>query len=68
MLLATNDLVAGYVPEVDILDGVTIEVHDGEIVTVVGPNEHRIDRHSRIGWDQVTERASAKRQCGSSGR
>jgi neutral amino acid transport system ATP-binding protein len=37
-LLETEDLVAGYVPEVDILNGVSIEVHDGEIVTVVGPN------------------------------
>ena len=33
-----QDVVAGYVPEVDILNGVTIEVGKGEIVTVVGPN------------------------------
>jgi ABC-type branched-subunit amino acid transport system ATPase component len=37
-LLATEDLVAGYVSEVDILNGVTIEVREGEIVTVIGPN------------------------------
>ena len=30
--------VAGYVPEVDILTGVTLGVREGEIVTVVGPN------------------------------
>jgi neutral amino acid transport system ATP-binding protein len=38
VLLATEDLVAGYVPEVDILNGVSISVHKGEIVTVIGPN------------------------------
>ncbi|MGC1166971.1 MAG: ABC transporter ATP-binding protein [Solirubrobacterales bacterium] len=37
-LLATEDLVAGYVPEVDILNGVSIAVREGEIATVVGPN------------------------------
>jgi neutral amino acid transport system ATP-binding protein len=37
-LLATEDLVAGYVPEVDILNGVSVSVHKGEIVTVIGPN------------------------------
>jgi neutral amino acid transport system ATP-binding protein len=37
-LLATEDLVAGYVSEVDILNGVTMGVREGEIVTVVGPN------------------------------
>jgi neutral amino acid transport system ATP-binding protein len=37
-LLATRDLVAGYVPEVDILNGVSIEVNEREIVTVIGPN------------------------------
>ena len=37
-LLATEDLVAGYVPEVDILRGVDLEVRQGEIVTIVGPN------------------------------
>ncbi len=37
-LLATRDLVAGYVSEVDILNGVSIGVRKGEIVTVIGPN------------------------------
>ena len=37
-LLRTEGLVAGYVPEVDILNGVELELHDGEIVTIVGPN------------------------------
>jgi neutral amino acid transport system ATP-binding protein len=37
-LLVTEDLVAGYVPEVDILNGVSLAVREGEIATVVGPN------------------------------
>jgi ABC-type branched-subunit amino acid transport system ATPase component len=37
-LLETEDLVAGYVPEVDILNGVSVRVNEGEIVTVIGPN------------------------------
>ncbi|MGH2979707.1 MAG: ABC transporter ATP-binding protein [Solirubrobacterales bacterium] len=37
-VLATEGVVAGYVKEVDILNGVSIEVGEGEIVTVVGPN------------------------------
>jgi neutral amino acid transport system ATP-binding protein len=37
-LLYTEEVVAGYVPEVDILSGVSIEVREGEIVTVIGPN------------------------------
>ncbi len=37
-LLLAEDLVAGYVPEVDILAGVSLNVSRGEIVTVVGPN------------------------------
>ncbi len=38
VILATEGLVAGYVPEVDILSGVDLTVRDGEIVTVIGPN------------------------------
>jgi ABC-type branched-subunit amino acid transport system ATPase component len=38
VLLATDGVVAGYVPEVNILNGVSINVREGEIVTVVGPN------------------------------
>jgi neutral amino acid transport system ATP-binding protein len=37
-LLETEGIVAGYVPEVNILNGVSIGVREGEIVTVVGPN------------------------------
>jgi branched-chain amino acid transport system ATP-binding protein len=37
-VLETEDLVAGYVSEVDILNGVSISVRQGEIVSVVGPN------------------------------
>jgi ABC-type branched-subunit amino acid transport system ATPase component len=37
-LLVTEDVVAGYVSEVDVLSGVSIHVHDGEIATVIGPN------------------------------
>jgi branched-chain amino acid transport system ATP-binding protein len=37
-ILRTADLVAGYLTEVDILNGVELDVAEGEIVTVVGPN------------------------------
>jgi ABC-type branched-subunit amino acid transport system ATPase component len=37
-ILEAHDLVAGYVPEVDILHGVDLVVHPGEMVTLVGPN------------------------------
>ena len=37
-ILQTEGLVAGYVPEVDILTDVDVTVSEGEIVTVVGPN------------------------------
>ena len=37
-ILYTEDVVAGYVPGVDILTGVSIKVGEGEIVTIVGPN------------------------------
>jgi neutral amino acid transport system ATP-binding protein len=37
-ILATEGIVAGYVPEVNILSGVSMTVNEGEIVTVVGPN------------------------------
>jgi branched-chain amino acid transport system ATP-binding protein len=38
VVLETSGVVAGYVPEVDILTGVSIEVREGEVVTVIGPN------------------------------
>ena len=37
-MLTVEGLVAGYVPEVDILTDVDVNVNEGEIVTVVGPN------------------------------
>jgi neutral amino acid transport system ATP-binding protein len=37
-VLEAEDVVAGYVSEVDILNGVSMTVRDGEIVTVIGPN------------------------------
>ena len=37
-LLETHEVVAGYLPGVDILTGVDLALHDGEIVGVVGPN------------------------------
>lgn len=36
--LVVRDVVAGYVPELDILRGASLEVRDREIVTVLGPN------------------------------
>jgi neutral amino acid transport system ATP-binding protein len=37
-VLRAEGIVAGYVPEVDILSGVDVAVRNGEIVTIVGPN------------------------------
>ncbi len=37
-VLATEGLVAGYIPGVNILNDVSISVRPGEIVTVIGPN------------------------------
>lgn len=37
-VLRTEGLVAGYLPEVNILNGVSIEVARGEIIAIVGPN------------------------------
>ena len=37
-MLRAEGVVAGYVAEVDILNGVSISVNEGEIVTVIGPN------------------------------
>jgi branched-chain amino acid transport system ATP-binding protein len=38
VLLSAEDLVAGYVPGVDILTGCSLELRAGEIVGVIGPN------------------------------
>lgn len=37
-VLVVDDLVAGYIPEVNILNGCNIEVRAGEFVGVIGPN------------------------------
>jgi len=37
-ILNVHDLVAGYIPEVNILDGCNISVGEGEFVGVIGPN------------------------------
>jgi neutral amino acid transport system ATP-binding protein len=36
--LRVQALAAGYVPEVNILDGLDVKVEEGEVVTIVGPN------------------------------
>ncbi|HEX6989667.1 MAG TPA: ABC transporter ATP-binding protein [Bacillota bacterium] len=37
-LLVMEDIVAGYVPGVDILQGVSLTVRQGELVSIIGPN------------------------------
>jgi branched-chain amino acid transport system ATP-binding protein len=37
-LLVARDVVAGYVPEVNILNGCSVEVSKGELVGIIGPN------------------------------
>ena len=37
-ILIVEDLVGGYVPEVDILKGVNLTLQEGELVGVIGPN------------------------------
>ena len=37
-LLEISDVTASYTGEVDVLRGITLWVHEGEIVSVVGPN------------------------------
>ena len=37
-MLVAEGLVAGYLPEVDILRGADVRVGDGQVVTIVGPN------------------------------
>jgi len=38
LLLKADNVVAGYVPEVNILNGCSLELVDGEIVGIIGPN------------------------------
>ncbi|CAN5705915.1 ABC transporter ATP-binding protein [soil metagenome] len=37
-VLSADTVVAGYLPEVNILDGCSLALHDGEVVGVIGPN------------------------------
>lgn len=37
-LIHIDGLVAGYVPEVDILDGVELDLAEGELIGIIGPN------------------------------
>ncbi|HET6562094.1 MAG TPA: ABC transporter ATP-binding protein [Marmoricola sp.] len=37
-LLTSDDLVAGYIPEVDILNGCNLHLDTGELVGIIGPN------------------------------
>src|SRR5699024_6640045 len=37
-ILVADDLVAGYLPDVNILNGCNIEVDEGELVGIIGPN------------------------------
>jgi branched-chain amino acid transport system ATP-binding protein len=38
VLLEANELVAGYLPGVDILNGASLTLHRGELVGIIGPN------------------------------
>ncbi len=38
VIVDVKEVVAGYVPEVDILNGCDLTLHEGEIVGIVGPN------------------------------
>jgi len=38
LVLSADNVVAGYVPEVNILNGTSLELYDGELVGVIGPN------------------------------
>ncbi|WP_420432204.1 ABC transporter ATP-binding protein [Candidatus Poriferisocius sp.] len=37
-LIQVDDVVAGYLPGVDILNGCSLELHPGEVIGIVGPN------------------------------
>lgn len=37
-MITLNEVVAGYTPGIDILHGISLQVHDCEIVTLLGPN------------------------------
>ena len=37
-LIQVDDVVAGYLPGVDILNGCSLELHSGEVIGIIGPN------------------------------
>src|SRR5687767_15524041 len=37
-VLRADDLIAGYLPGVNILNGANLHCHDGELVGIIGPN------------------------------
>ena len=37
-LLRADNLIAGYLPGVNILNGASLHCHDGELVGIIGPN------------------------------
>ncbi len=37
-LIQVDDVVAGYLPGVDILNGCSLELHTGEVIGIIGPN------------------------------
>ena len=37
-LVRADDLVAGYLPGVDILNGCSLDLHSGEVIGIIGPN------------------------------
>jgi branched-chain amino acid transport system ATP-binding protein len=38
MLVQASELIAGYVPEVNILNGANLDLYDGELIGIIGPN------------------------------
>ena len=38
VLLQAQDIIAGYVPEVNILNGCSLELYPAELVGIIGPN------------------------------
>jgi branched-chain amino acid transport system ATP-binding protein len=38
ILVKADELIAGYVPEVNILNGANLDLYDGELIGIIGPN------------------------------
>jgi len=63
-LLVVDDVVAGYVPGVDILQGVHLTVADGELVAIIGPNGAGKSTLVKAVFGLVTVRSGAVRLRG----